>query len=138
MGLVTDSSVLVAAERQHLLVSTLLEELQQQHNVTEIFALGHQRSRTGARHLPRPSQCNRHPSGGAIWDTVFAAIPARPFTREIGRTVAEIDAKARMRGTVIPFADLLIGGTALHFGYGLVTSNVRHFQNIPELRIFSF
>src|SRR5690349_20694405 len=64
-------------------------------------------------------------------DTVFAAIPAEPFTREIGQIVARIDAEARMNGIVIPFADLLIGGTALHFGYGLVTHNERHFRMIP-------
>jgi predicted nucleic acid-binding protein len=40
-----------------------------------------------------------------------------------------------MKGIVIPFADLLIGGTALHFGYALVTSNVRHFQKIPALNV---
>ncbi|MDQ2710640.1 MAG: type II toxin-antitoxin system VapC family toxin [Acidobacteriota bacterium] len=39
---------------------------------------------------------------------------------------------------MIPFADLLIGGTALHFDYGLVTSNVRHFQNIPGLSVIPF
>ena len=38
-----------------------------------------------------------------------------------------------MNGIAIPFADLLIGGTALHFGYALVTSNARHFQKIPGL-----
>ena len=69
---------------------------------------------------------------------MFAAIPAEPFTREIGKIVAQIDAEARMNGTVIPFADLLIGGTALHFGYGLVTSNIRHFQNIPGLIVIPF
>lgn len=36
MGLVLDSCVLVAAERQALPVSALLDRLQQQHNVTEI------------------------------------------------------------------------------------------------------
>ena len=68
-------------------------------------------------------------------DTVFAAIPAEPFTREIGQIVARIGAEARKTGTVIPFADLLIGATALQFGYGLVTRNVRHFQMIPGLSV---
>jgi predicted nucleic acid-binding protein len=68
-------------------------------------------------------------------ETVFAAIPTEPFTHEIGRVVAAVDAEARMRGLVIAFADLLIGGTALHFGYGLVTRNVRHFEMIPGLNV---
>lgn len=44
---------------------------------------------------------------------------------------AQIDAEARMNGIVIPSADLLIDGTALHFGYALVTRNERHFEKIP-------
>ena len=71
-------------------------------------------------------------------DTVFAAIPVEPFTREIGRVVAKIDAEARINGIVIPFADLLIGGTALHMSYALVTSNVRHFNQIPGLIVLPF
>ena len=71
-------------------------------------------------------------------DTVFAAIPTESFTREIGKVAAKIDAEARLKGIVIPFADLLIGGTALHLGYGLITSNLRHFQKIPDLDVIPF
>lgn len=39
---------------------------------------------------------------------------------------------------MIPFADLLIGGTALYLGYGLVTRNERHFHMIPNLPVHSF
>ncbi|MFN0166022.1 MAG: hypothetical protein ACKV22_06290 [Bryobacteraceae bacterium] len=39
MGLVLDSSVLVAAERQQMPVSTLLDRLQKQHGVTEIVRI---------------------------------------------------------------------------------------------------
>jgi len=46
--------------------------------------------------------------------SVFASIPVAPFTREIGSIVAKVDADARKSSVVIPFADLLIGGTALH------------------------
>ena len=69
---------------------------------------------------------------------VFASIPVAPFTREIGSVVAKVDADARKSSVVIPFADLLIGGTALHLGYGIVTRNERHFRMIPNLDVFSF
>jgi predicted nucleic acid-binding protein len=36
---------------------------------------------------------------------------------------------------VSPFADLLIGATALHFGYSVGTRNLRHFRMIPGLGI---
>ncbi len=137
MGLLLDSSVLVGAERQGLPVSSLLDGLQQQHVSTEIVLsaisvveLGH-----GVYRAQSPQQASKRRSH---LDTVFAAIPAEPFTREIGEVVAQIDAEAWINGITIPFADLLIGGTALHFGYALVTSNVRHFRNIPGLSVIPF
>ncbi|HEX4809940.1 MAG TPA: type II toxin-antitoxin system VapC family toxin [Bryobacteraceae bacterium] len=48
---------------------------------------------------------------------------------------AKIDVDARRAGRLIPFADLLIGATALHFGYVLGTRNLRHFQMIPGLNL---
>jgi predicted nucleic acid-binding protein len=36
---------------------------------------------------------------------------------------------------VIPFADLLIGATAIHFGYGVGMRNLRHFQMLPNLTV---
>jgi predicted nucleic acid-binding protein len=55
----------------------------------------------------------------------------------MAQAAAKIDAEARKTGIVIPFADLLIGITALHFGYALGTRNQRHFQMIPGLKIIS-
>ena len=43
-----------------------------------------------------------------------------------------------MKGNIIPFIDLLIGATALHLGYSLKTTNVRHFRLIPGLDVIPF
>lgn len=51
----------------------------------------------------------------------------------MARVAAMVDAKARQIGSTIPFADLLIGATALYFGYAIATPNLRHFQMIPDL-----
>jgi predicted nucleic acid-binding protein len=67
--------------------------------------------------------------------TVFAAIPVEPFTKEMAQVAAKIDAGARQTGRAIPFADLLIGATALHLGYTVGTRNLRHFQMIPGLNV---
>lgn len=45
-------------------------------------------------------------------DTVIAAIPVEPFTAEMARIAAKIDAEARQARRVIPLADLLIGAAA--------------------------
>jgi predicted nucleic acid-binding protein len=41
------------------------------------------------------------------------------------------------QGVSIDFPDLMIGATALHLGFDVVTLNVRHFQAIPGLKIVS-
>ncbi len=43
----------------------------------------------------------------------------------------------RKAGLVIATADLLIGITALYYGYAIGTRNVRHFQMIPGLKVLS-
>lgn len=70
-------------------------------------------------------------------DEVFAIIPVEPFTREMGVLAAKIDAEMRQAGLVMATADLLIGVTALHYGYAIGTRNARHFQMIPGLRVLS-
>jgi predicted nucleic acid-binding protein len=61
----------------------------------------------------------------------FAAIAAEPFTKEMGHAAAKLDAEAKQAVRVIPFPDLLIGTTALHFDYPVATWNLRHFLMIP-------
>jgi predicted nucleic acid-binding protein len=53
----------------------------------------------------------------------------------MAQLAAKIDAEARKFGRTIPFADLLIGTTALHFGYAVGTRNLRHFQMVPNLAV---
>ena len=55
----------------------------------------------------------------------------------MGQLAAKIDAEARRTSTVIPFSDLLIGITAVHFGYAIGTRNERHFKMIPDLKVIS-
>ena len=53
----------------------------------------------------------------------------------MAQAAAKIDADGRQVGRVIPFPDLLIGATALHFGYSLGTRNMRHFRMLPGLNV---
>jgi len=131
---VLDSSVLVDAERQQVPVSTLLDRFQKQHSETEIVlsAISVVELEHGIYRAQSPQRASER---RMYLNTIFAAIPTEPFTREIGQLVARVDAEARLRAIVIPFADLLIGGTALYLGYALVTRNLRHFENIPGLKI---
>ena len=134
MGLVLDSGVLIAAERDAKPVSELLATLEREHGETEIvlssitvIELEH-----GLHRAQTPRQARKRRE---YLDTVFAAIPIESFTREMAQRAAKVDADARKFGCTIPFADLLIGVTALQFGYSLGTRNLRHFHMLPNLNI---
>jgi prevent-host-death family protein len=61
--------------------------------------------------------------------------PAAP-----GRKISECIVLARAHEENLgyrPVPDLLIGITAVHFGYAIGTRNERHFRAIPDLKIVS-
>jgi tRNA(fMet)-specific endonuclease VapC len=134
MGLVLDSGVLIAAEREARPVSVLLASLEQALGEMEIvlssitvIELEHGLYRANTAELARKRR--------EYLDAVFAAIPVEPFTKEMAQAAAKIDADAKQNGRMIPFPDLLIGATALHFGYAVGTGNLRHFRMIPGLNV---
>ncbi len=134
MGLVLDSSVLIAAEREKRPVSELLSSLEAGYAETEfllssitVMELEHgwHRANTPEAALKRRRYL----------DEVLSIVPVESFTREMGVLAAKIDADMKKMGLVIATADLLIGVTALYYGYSIGTRNVRHFQMIPGLNV---
>ena len=126
--------MLIAAERDAKPISEVLEILEKEHGETEIVLSsitvielehGLHRAQTGEQFQKRRDYL----------DIIFAVIPVEPFTREMAQLAATIDAETRKAGRTVPFADLLIGTTALHFGYAIGTRNLRHFQMIPNLNV---
>ena len=65
-------------------------------------------------------------------------LPVFDYTLAIAELAGRIDGQETMKGNKIPFADLLIGATALHHGYALLTTNLRHFRLIPNLQVLPF
>ena len=134
MGLVLDASVLIVAEREKRPISQLLSSLEANYSETQfvlssitVMELEHgwYRANTPETALKRRRYI----------DEVLAIVPVEPFTREMGVLAAKIDAETKKAGLVIATADLLIGVTALYYGYAIGTRNVRHFQMIPGLRV---
>ena len=60
-----------------------------------------------------------------------------PVTANIAGRFAHIRSLLRREGNLIPDLDLLIAATALEHDVILVTRNVRHFERIPELQIYT-
>ena len=129
-----DSGVLIAAEREAKPTSVLLAELEQQHGETEILlsSIAVLELEHGLHRAQSAEQARKRRE---YLDTVFAAIPVEAFNTPMAQLAAKIDAQARQTGRTVPLADLLIGATALHFGYSVGTRNLRHFQMIPNLNV---
>ena len=64
-----------------------------------------------------------------------ANLPVLPFDELAARQYGEIRAELERRGTPIGQADLQIGAIALSRGLTVVTGNVKHYQQIPELSV---
>jgi len=134
MGLVLDSSVLIAAERESTLVSDLLINIERAFGETEVVIssvtvveLEH-----GLHRARSEQQVTRRRD---YLDNLFAAVPVESFTKEMAQIAAKIDAESRRLGITVPFPDLMIGVTALYFGYSLGTRNLRHFKLISGLKV---
>ncbi len=136
MGLVLDSSVLIAAERVKRPVSQLLASLEAEYSETEFLlsSITLMELEHGWHRATAPEIALRR---RRYLDEVFAVIPIEPFTSAMAVLGAKVDADLKKVGVVIPTADLLIGVTALHYKYAIGTTNVRHFRMISGLTVIS-
>ena len=134
MGLILDSSVLVAAERQTRTVHQILADLYRtQQNieigisVVTLTELAHGVARAGTS--------KRKKRRLRFVQELATAIPIYEVTATIAFEAGLIDGENQSRGIRLPLADLLIGVTALELGFGVGTSNLRHFGLIPGLAV---
>jgi len=136
MGLVLDSSVLIVAEREAKPVSSLLAELQQHHGENEIVlsSITVVELEHGLYRAQTPEQAQKRRD---YLDEVFRRFRSGALAGRWRRSRRKWTPMREKVGKVIPFADLLIGATALHHGYAVGTRNLRHFQMIPNLTVIS-
>ena len=137
MGLILDSSVVIAAERRGDTVTAMLKQI--------AAATGDQRavlSAVGVTELAHGIYRAQTPQvrdrREAFVRELLDDVEVYPYTKDTALLAAKIDGEQQSKGLTIPFADLLIGATALEVGYSLLTANARHFQMIPGLSVVQF
>ena len=74
----------------------------------------------------------------AILSGLLANLEEIPFDREAAREAARIRVELEKGGQLIGPIDLLIAGTAMSRGAGLVTNNAKEFSRIKGLRLFDW
>jgi tRNA(fMet)-specific endonuclease VapC len=68
--------------------------------------------------------------------TFVSGLAVLPLDDAIMETFGRTRASLRRRGLLIPYLDLLIAATALAYDLTLLTRNRRHFQRIPDLKLY--
>jgi tRNA(fMet)-specific endonuclease VapC len=136
MGLILDSSVVIAAERHGITPSQLLRQVISSTSDQEaaLSAIGLTELVHG---IYRANSPEREARRKRFVDELQAGLTIYPYTAETAWLAGRIDGEQTAKGIVIPSADLLIGATALSLGYGILTANTRHFQLIPGLTVVS-
>lgn len=134
MGLILDSSVLVAAERRGYNARQLLVSVAAEIGNTEtgilvvtLIELVH-----GAARADKPE---REAARLKFIQELLSAMPVYSVTVPIAIRAEQIDGERQSTGVRIPLPDLLISVTALELGYGVGTANLRHFRLVPELSV---
>jgi predicted nucleic acid-binding protein len=134
MGLILDSSVVIAAERRGDNVTQMLKQI--------VAATGDQRtvlSSVGLTELVhgiyRAQTAQARSRRDSFIRELLNDVEVYPYTKETALLAGKIDGEQQSRGVIIPFGDLLIGTTALEVGYSVLTANVRHFRLIPGLTV---
>jgi len=134
VGIILDSSVIIAAERRGHSVRQILEQVHSSQGETEVglsvvtvaeLIHGAYRTQTQAQQERRLEFIER----------LCRDVPVHPMTLEIARLLGRIEGQQEAKGIQVAFEDLAIGVTALHLGYSVMTLNARHFQRIPGLSV---
>lgn len=137
MGLILDSSVLIAAERKGRNARQALAEVAVYAagedvalSVVSLLELAH-----GAARANTPQ---RRATRQQFIHELMAAVPVHPVSAPVALRAGQIDGESSAKGATLPLSDLLIGVTALELGYRVATGNVRHFQAIPGVSVVQF
>lgn len=134
MGIILDSSVLVAAEREGQNARQMLASIARKISETEIgisvvtlieLAHGAARANTPERKAKRQR----------FIEELQTAMPIHLVTVVLALRAGKIDGENQARGVRVALPDLLIGVTALELGYSVGTANLRDFQRVPGLSV---
>jgi predicted nucleic acid-binding protein len=134
LGIVLDSSVLIAAERRKLTVAQVVEsvleiagELPMILCAISVAEIGHGIYRANTEGLRQRRR--------AFLDELKATVPIHPISAATAEIIARIGGEQAVRGITLPLGDLIIGASAIELGYAVATSNLRDFMRIPGLRV---
>jgi predicted nucleic acid-binding protein len=132
MGVILDTSVLIEAERREFDIDKFTE-----HREEEIFGLSVITVAELLHGVHRADSTKRRLKRSAYVEKVIESFPIYKFDISIARIYAELWSDLRSKGIQIGAHDLIIGATALSFGFSVATLNIKHYERIEGLKIES-
>ena len=136
LGLVLDSSVLIAAERRKLTAAHIIEDVAKKVGAVPIILSALTVAEIG-HGIYRASTPDVRERRRAFLDELKATIPIHPVTEATAEIIARVGGEQAGKGINLPLADLIIGAAALELGYAIGTGNDRDFKRIPGLKIIA-
>ena len=137
MGLILDSSILIAAERKGKNARNALAEIALQ-AAGEDVAVSVVTPMELAHGIARANTPERKATRQQFLSELIAAVPVHPVSTSVALRAGRIDGENATQGVRLALSDLLIGVTALDLGYRVATGNMRHFEMVPGLEVVSF
>jgi len=137
VGLILDSSVVIAAERLGQTAYQMVENIGLASNDAEI-AISVVTVIELAHGITRADMPQRRARRQQFLDDLLVGMPVHPVTVAVALRAGQIDGQMQAAGMRVALGDLLIGVTALELGYAVATGNTRHFQLIPNLTVRQF
>jgi predicted nucleic acid-binding protein len=136
LGLILDTSILIESERRGEGVEDILRRVREAHGETDI-ALSAVSAVELTHGIYRARSDADRDRRRVFVEGVFHDLIVYPLTLAVAQLAGRIEGEQAARGVSIAIEDLLIGATALHLGFDVVTLNLRHFQAIPGLSVLS-
>ncbi len=133
MGVIFDTSVLIAIERSSLNIESLIEGRE-----TEPFGISAITVSELLHGVHRADSEKRRLKRDAYVEKVIETFPIYPFDLSAARIYAKIWANLVKRGISIGAHDLIIASTAISLGFSVFTSDMRDYGKIKGLTFEKF
>ena len=130
MGVILDTSVLIAAEKQRLDLTALFAAHEQ-----ETFCIAAITAAELLHGVERAKPAARKQARARFVEWILAQVETIDFDLALARQHAGIWATLEAAGKGIGPYDLLIAATALHYDHPVATLNVAEFRQVPGLHL---
>lgn len=132
MGLVVDTSALVALERFAGEFDSYLVDLESEPAV--LPAIVYAELRAGVRLADSAARAAKR---RARIEALVSRLPVVEFDQAVAERWADVFAELTRRGRLIPSNDIAVAATALHLGFAVLLGpeGESHYERVPELVI---